>query len=239
MEQGKGLATVTATLSQADTAFDGSRHTNSMPRYRKFELQSLIEYGLSDRFTLMVAPGYQHIDIAPPTNASRSGLGYSEFGARYRVFQDDSWVFSGQALMRVPGTNQASNPAAIGYTEPELDMRALFGKSLTVGGMPAFIDLQLAQRFRFGDPPDEFRFDATFGVHAAPNWLLLAQSFNVISEGAGGSVLFPAYDYSKLQVSAVYSLTPTISLQFGAFTAFSGRNTIQENGLVTGLRYKF
>lgn len=239
MDEGNGQVIVTGTPSQADNAFDGSRSIGSTPRYRKFELQGLLEYGLSDRLTLMLAPGYQHIDIAAPSDANRSGLGYSDFGARFRFLQGDSWVFSGQTLMRVPGTAQTSNPAAVGYTDAELDMRALLGKSFTVGGVPAFIDLQVAQRFRFGDPPDEFRFDATFGIRTAPAWLLMAQSFNVISEGAGRNVLYPAYDYSKLQLSAVYSLTPAVSLQLGGFTTFSGRNALQENGLVTGVWYKF
>ena len=131
-------------------------------------------------------------------------------------------------MLREPGTDQATNPAAIGYTDPELDTRALFGKGFSISGLPAYVNLQVAQRFRFGDPPDEFRFDATFGLFVAPKWLLLAQSFNVISEGAGRNVLFPAYDYEKLQLSVIYSVTNTLALQFGGFTTFSGRNALQD-----------
>lgn len=239
MEEGHGQVITTATFSVSNEGFDGSRNTVSIPRYRKFELEPLLEYGLTDRFTLMFGPGYQHIDIAPPIDASRSGLGYTEFGARYRFWQGDSWVFSGQALARIPGTVDDTNPAAIGYTDPELDMRALLGKSFSVGTLPAFIDLQAAQRFRAGDPPSEFRFDATFGLWVAPQWLLLVQSLNVISEGAGSSVLFPAYDYEKLQLSVVYNFTPAWALQVGGYTAFSGRNALQENALITALWYRF
>jgi hypothetical protein len=104
--------------------------------------------------------------------------------------------------------------------------------------MPAFVDLQLAQRFRAGAPPDEFRFDATLGVQAAPRWLLLAQSLNVVSEGRG-SPPFASYDYYKLQLSVVYALTPAVSLQAGGFTAFAGNNALQENGLIFGAWYRF
>jgi hypothetical protein len=239
LEKDKGQLIVSGTLSQANNIFDGSRSLGSTPRYRKFELQALVEYGLTDRFTLMASPAFQYIDIAAPTDASRGGLGYSEFGARYRFWQDESWVFSGQTLLRVPGTQQNSNPAAIGYTEPEIEMRALLGKAFSIGNLPAFFDLQAAQRFRFGDPPSEFRFDATFGIQPAPQWLLLAQSFNVFSEGAGSGGLYPAYDYSKLQLSVVYSFTPTLALQLGAFATVTGRNALQENGLVSGIWYKF
>jgi hypothetical protein len=239
LEEGKGQVIVTGTVSQASDAFDSSRGLGSTPRYSKFELQGLVEYGLSQRFTMMVSPSLQYIDIASPTNASRGGFGYTEFGGRYRFMQGNDWVFSGQTLLREPGTDQATNPAAVGYTDPELDMRALFGQSFNVSGLPAYVDIQVGQRFRFGDPPDEFRFDATFGLYVAPKWLLLAQSLNVFSEGAGSSVLFPAYDYEKLQLSAIYSVTNNLALQFGGFTTFSGRNALQENGLITGIWYKF
>jgi hypothetical protein len=239
LDANTGQIIVTATPSQATQAFDGSRNIESTPRYTKFELQALLEYGLTDRFTFMLAPGFQHIDVAAPDSGSRTGQGYTDIGGRYQFIKGNDWVFSGQMELRAPGTNQTANPAAIGYTDPELDMRALFGKSFTVNGLASFIDLEIAQRFRFGDPPSEFRFDATFGIRTSPKWQFLLQSFNVISEGSGSSDLWTSYDYSKLQLSAVYSLTPALSIQVGAFTTFSGRNALQENGLVTALSYKF
>lgn len=239
MEEGHGQVITTATFSVSDEGYDGSRGTTSIPRYRKFELEPLFEYGVTDRFTVMVGPGFQHIDIAPPVDASRTGFGYSEFGARYRFWEGDSWVFSGQSLVRAPGTTDDTNPAAIGYTDPELDMRALLGKTFNVGRFPAFIDLQAAQRFRAGDPPDEFRFDATFGLWLAPKWLLLAQSLNVISEGAGSSILFPSYDYEKFQLSVVYNFAPAWSLQIGGYRTYAGRNALLENAVITGLWYRF
>ncbi len=235
---GQGQVTISGLVSEATRAYDGARDGQPTPRYRKFETQALIEYGLSDTFTLMLAPGLQHIDIAAPTDARRSGVGYTEFGGRYRILQLDGWVFSAQTLLRVPGTSQSSNPAAIGYTDPEVDMRALAGKSFTLGGLPAFVNFEAAHRFRAGEPPNEFRLDATFAIQPAPRWWLLTQSFNVISEGEGGPQ-FPSYDYSKLQLSAVYELSKLWSVQFGGYATVSGRNALKENGLVFGLWRKF
>jgi hypothetical protein len=234
LEQGNGIAIVTATTSTADHVFG----FGATPRYDKTELQALIEYGFTDRFTGILNPGLQHIDIAGPIDAQRTGLGYTEVGGRFQFLRGNAWVLSGQTTVRVPGTNDTSNPAAIGYTGVETDVRALFGYSFAVGAMPAFIDLQLAQRFRAGAPPDELRLDATFGLQAAPRWLLLAQSFNVISEGSG-SPPFASYDYYKLQLSAVYALTPALSLQAGAYTTYAGSNALQENGLVLGAWFRF
>jgi hypothetical protein len=238
LEAGTGQLAVTNSLSQGVDIFDAARNLQPAPRYSKDELQALIEYGATDWFTLMLEPQLQHVDIGAPVDAQRSGLGYSELGGRVRLFQGDSWVVSGQTTLRVPGTFDRSNPAALGYTDTQVDVRALFGYTFAVGGWPALLDVQIAQRFSLGWQPDEFRSDITFGVRPAPRWLLLAQSFNVVSEGAG-SWGFPSYDYSKLQLSGVYSVTPALALQLGAFTTYTGRNALQENGLVLGAWYKF
>ena len=233
-----GQVSVTATTSQATGAFDNSGVVHGTPRYSKTELQGWLEYGVTDRFTGIVAPGLQHVDIAAPNDASRTGLGYTEFGGRYKLLEGQSWVTSAQVTTRLPGTNDTSNPAAIGYTGVETDMRGLFGATFAVYGMPAFVDVEFAQRFRAGAPPNEFRADFTFGLQPAERWMVLAQSFNVISEGAGSSP-FSNYQYYKLQLSAVYSLTKSLSVQVGGFTTYAGRNALQENGLVLGGWYRF
>jgi len=237
---GQGQAIVTGTMSTSDQAFDGSSLIQPAPRYDKLELQGLLEYGVTDRLTAMVAPSLQHIDIATPS-AQRSGLGYTEFGGRYQLLKADAWVFSVQTTMRIPGTFDKSNPAAVGYTDPQVDVRGLLGYSFSAGSMPAFVDLELAQRFRLGgadDAPSEIHADVTLGLRVAPRWLLLAQSFSVISEGSGGPV-FPAYDYHKLQLSAVYDVSQALSLQLGGFSTYAGRNAIQENGIITGAWFRF
>jgi hypothetical protein len=229
---------VTGTLSAADQAFDGAGSLQAIPRYEKSELQALIEYGATDRLTLMAAPGLQHVDIASPIGAQRSGLGFSDFGARYRLLQGDAWVLSGQTTLRIPGTFQKSNPAAIGYTDAELDIRALLGYAFPSVAGPAFVDVQLAHRARFGALPSEIHADGTFGVRPLPDWLLLAQSFNVWSEGSG-ALGFASYDYYKFQLSAVYAVTPAWSLQLGGFSTYAGHNALRENGIIVGSWHKF
>ncbi len=238
LQEGTGIAVVTATASRADRTFDSGGSAQSAPRYGKSELQVLIEYGVSDWLTAIVAPGLQRIDIAAPVDARRTGIGYTEFGGRARLMQDSNWVLSGQTTLRLPGTYDSGNPAAVGYTGTELDVRALFGYGFSLARMPVFVDIQLAQRFRSGGPPDEFRADLTLGVRTAAQWLLLAQSFNVFSEGSGNA-LFPSMNYHKLQLSAIYQLTAQWALQGGAFTTVAGRNALQENGLLLGAWYKF
>lgn len=237
-DEGHGQVGMTATLSSASEVFNGSRLLAPTPRYDKFEFQSLFEYGVTNWFTAIVSPGLQHVEIAAPTDASRTGLGYTELGGRARIMQGTNWVFSVQSTLRIPGTFDQGNPAAIGYNGFDYDVRALFGLTFSIGDWPAFLDAQLGQRFRFGGPPDELRADLTFGVRPRPQWLLLAQVFNVVSEGAAPPI-FPSYDYEKFQLSVVYDLTPQWALQAGGFTTFSGRNALQENGALVGAWYRF
>jgi hypothetical protein len=235
---GKGQAAVIGTWTHADRAFNGSGASVAAPTTNKYELQGLLEYGVNDRFTVMLSPSLQHLDIGAPVNANRTGLGFFDLGGRYRLFQGPDWVVSTQATLRIPGVFEPINPAAIGYSDPEVDIRALFGYGTSIGGMPAFFDLQLAQRFRMGSAPHEFRADVSFGVTPVPRWVVLAQSFNVFAEGNNPPV-FPRYSYHKLQLSIVHDLTPAWSIQLGGFTTVAGRNALRENGLLLGTWYRF
>jgi hypothetical protein len=242
LPDGTGQWLTTLTAASSTSYLEGSGGLAATPRYDKDELSALIEYGITDRLTAIVAPGLQHIDIAAPTSAERTGLGYTEFGARYAFLenQDQSWVLSGQATLRIPGTTDTSNPAAIGYTDVESDLRILLGHAFTLAGLPAFFDLEAAERVRTAGLPSEFRADGTLGVWVLPSWLLLGQSFNVVSQGAGNTAYTGgSYDYEKLQLSAVYKLTPVWSLQGGGYTTYAGRNALQENGLVFGVWRRF
>jgi protein XagA len=238
LDAGVGQAFVSGTLSTSDVIFGPSRLAQTAPRYNKFEAEALVEYGVTSRFTAILGPGLQHIDMAAPVDARRSGLGYTELGGRYQLLQADSWVLSGQTLLRLPGTSDSSNSAAIGYTDIQTDVRALLGHSFVLGAATAFIDLEAAQRFCSAGAPDEFHADLTFGLRPSPRWLFLAQSFNVISEGRG-TWGFASYDYEKAALSVIYGVTPKLSLQFGGFSTYAGRNALQENGLILGVWYKF
>jgi hypothetical protein len=239
LPEGTGQWLATLTAASSTSYFDGSGRA-STSRYDKDQLQVLIEYGLTERLTAIVESGLQHIDIAAPTGAERTGLDYSEFGARYALIKVPDWILSAQATVRIPGTTDTANPAAVGYTDFEGDFRALLGHNFKIGELPAFFDLEVAQRQRTAGLPSELHVDATLGLRALPRWLLALQSFNVISEGAGNPVYDGgSYEYYKLQLSAIYELTKTWSLQGGGYVTYAGRNALQENGLIFGVWRQF
>jgi hypothetical protein len=235
LEAGSGQVIATATLTTASEAFGDDPSASSTS---KAELQAYVEYGITDWLTAVLAPTFERVDIDGETDAEHTGFGYTELGGRVRLLDGSAWVLSAQSTLRSPGGFDDTNPAMAGHTDPEVDVRGLFGYSLSLRDWPAFLDLQLAERFRFAEPPNEAHADLTLGVRPKPEWLLLAQSFNVFSEGSGGSD-FPSYYYSKLQLSAVRELTKSLSVQFGGTTTYAGRNALQENAVLLGVWYKF
>jgi protein XagA len=240
LPEGTGQWLATLDASTATEFWDKNSVLASTPRYNKIDADVLVEYGITDRLTVLIDPGLQHIDIAPPVSAQRTGLDYTEFGARYAFFQVPTWVVSAQATVRIPGTFDTSNPAAIGYTDVESDVRLLVGHTFDIGTMASFFDIEVAERVRTAGLPSEFRVDATLGTYVAPRWLLLLQGFNVVSEGAGNvDYTGGSYDYEKVQLSAVYALTPTWSLQGGGYVTYAGRNALEENGLIFGVWHRF
>jgi hypothetical protein len=240
LPEGTGEWIATLDASTATEVWEKNGALASTPRYNKVDVDLLVEYGITDNLTFIFDPGVQHIDIAPPVSAERTGFDYTETGARYSFFHDPTWVLSGQATLRIPGTDDTSNPAAIGYTDVETDLRLLVGHTYDIAGLPSFFDLEAAERVRTAGLPSEFHFDATFGTYVAPRWLLLLQGFNVVSEGAGNvSYTGGSYDYEKLQLSAVYAVTPTWMLQGGGYVTYAGRNALEENGLIFAVWHRF
>src|SRR5262245_9833344 len=83
-EKDKGQVIAQGTFTRSTRQFDDSGDPVSIPRYDKFEMNVLIEYGLTDWLTVMTQPQLMWTGIAPPTDAEASGLGYTDLGARAR-----------------------------------------------------------------------------------------------------------------------------------------------------------
>jgi hypothetical protein len=237
-EKGKGQVIAAGTFTRSTRQFDDGGDAVPIPRYDKFELNTLVEYGLSDWLTVMTQPQLMWTGIAAPTDAEASGLGYTDLGARARLWSDKESVLSAQALARVPGQHDEDNAAAIGKTDAEFDLRALYGRAFTIDGRSGFIDAQLGYRFRFDDPPNEVRFDFTFGIRPDPKLLLLAQSFNTFADGSAEGVFEDGREH-KIQLSAVLSLDDVWSLQLGGIATLAGENTLRERGVIAALWRKF
>lgn len=235
--QGAGQVIVTGVYSHSAKGLDAKGDTIDIDDYTKAEAYVLAEYGVTDDLTVMAIPSFSHVAV-DGANAETNGPGYTEIGARYRLAHSDDAVFSLQGSVRLPGRKRRDSVAQVGATDSEIDLRALAGKSFHIGASEAFVDVQGGYRIRNGEPPNEFRLDATLGVRPAKKLLLLAQAFTTVSDGDGRGI-FAKYRYLNAYASAVYDVAPHWSLQLGALATVSGRNALRERGVLAGVWYKF
>lgn len=232
-EQGHGRVITSLLWSKSDKGFADNGHTVDIADYRKTEIYFAAEYGLTDDLTLLVTPSLR--DVSVRGGRDSRGLGYTDAGARYRLVNGGNLVLSAQALVRIPGIRRRDILAQAGSTDMEYDLRAQGAYSFGGG---SFAILEGGYRLRAGDAPNAFNIDATLGIRAAPRVLLLASSYNAISDGAGRGV-FRRYRYHNSYVSAAYDLSRHVTAQLGVSGTVAGRNALRERGLLAGLWYRF
>ena len=236
--KGRGLLILSGTMLSSGRAFDDDGGLFDVPRYNKFELGGWLEYGLTDHFTAILQPELRSVSIARPTDAGRTGLGYTGIGARIGLWSNDTSVISFQTLLRVPGSSDESDPAQAGSTETEEDIRLLYGRSFRLGAWPAFLDTEFAYRFRGGDAPDEICSDVTFGVRPRPGLMLMAQSFSTFARGEARGFYDVGWEW-KAAASVVWDFAPDWSMQLGGVAALAGENTLRERGGFVALWKRF
>lgn len=237
-KDGEGIVISTSRFTGSSNAFDAKGRIVPVDLYSKYELSTYIEYGAADWITLILQPTLgRNLKEGPPFGVYY-GPGSVEAGARVKIGEYETAVFSTQATIHIPGSRNVANPALIGNTGYEFDARLLAAMPFEIAGFTGFADAQLGYRMRGGGPPNEFRADFTLGFRPAAKLLLLAQSFNILAP-ANGSPGFPHMRQHKLQASAVWNFRANYSLQSGVFTTVSGRNARPESGYFSAVWYKF
>ncbi|MCC7425650.1 MAG: transporter [Alphaproteobacteria bacterium] len=241
--EGRGQIITSVEISRAGSAYGPGGGRHSTRDLTQFYGGLYGEYGLTDTVTLFGQLGAKHLRQDQGGGAGRlTGGGIEDpiLGARFRLWQDDrrGQVFSLQAAAILPGLYDDDRRLSIGTGNLGAELRPAFGMSFTMFGMPAFIDASLGYRVRFGPGQNEFRPDVTLGVRPAPGWLLLGQTFNVISDGSAVSPRVDTREH-KLSFSIVRDITERVAVQFGAFHVVAGRNTPALSGIILGLWYSF
>jgi hypothetical protein len=237
-DQGQGEIIVTTFFEQANAGYNQSGQFTPTPLYRSAQATAYIAYGVTDWLAAIVRPGVQSSSLGAPANQHYTGLGDSEIAAQARVWRDDSTVISLLAGVRAPTSGGATNSGLQGPNQPEYDVRLLLGHNIAVQTLSGFLDFSAGYRLVGGSAPDEGHFDATLGLYATPELLVLAQSFNTIS-GPSSNPNNPQWAQAKAQLSLVYRLNADWRVQGGGFVTLAGQNAYRENGLLLALWRKF
>ena len=236
-EKDQGRVIANTIYSHSDKGFDDNANVQDIANYDQVSVYLLTEYGLTDDVTLLLTPSFRSVNVKGGDDST--GLGYTDVGARVRLAEGSNYVISAQGLVRIPGVKRRDNQAQVGNTDTEYDLRLAGARTFQIGGSPAFFSLEGAYRLREGQPPNEYHVDATFGVNATPRLLLLASSFNTISDGRGSGVFRQKFRYNQAYLSGVYDVTPSIALQLGVQGTVAGRNALRERGVFGGVWFRF
>lgn len=236
--QGQGLAIVDATFEGGDHYFNGLGKLAPASPFRRGDVSAYVEYGVTDWLMAVLRPDVTIISLKGQTPGRYTGLGTTEGGAQMRLLAYGPAVLAVQGTFRLPGSTDRTNPALIGQTSHDADLRGLFGYGFDAGGWPAFVDVQSAYRFRDGGAPDEVHTDLTFGVRPWTDLMLLLQAFNTTGVGRG-TPWFPRERYTHVEVSGVYDLDPSWSVQLGVFTTVLAHDSLREQGVVTAVWRRF
>lgn len=245
-EPGTGLAIFALESKLATQQYNGKGRLVPRDRFAKTEASAYVEYGLAEGLTMLFSPRVESVNDSSRWGGARTGLGYTELGARARFVRFDAakpgvWqgsVASLQASVRVPGSVDDQDPLLAGNNVVEVDARALFGASFALGSWSSFVNAEAGYRWRDGDPPSELRGDLTIGVRPKPDWLLMGQLFQVTTIGQGGGS-FRAGAYTRVQLSVVHDLDPHWSVQLGANSVVAGRRALAENGVLLAVWRRF
>lgn len=235
---GEGLAIADVTSGGGTTYFDGQGHLAPARAYDKSELAGYVEYGATDWLMLVARPSFDRIAIGEPGQGLYSGLGAVAAGAQVQALVFGPAVLAVQGSFSLPGSTSRKDPALVGNTAREGEMRVLGGIGVERGGVTMFLDAQQAFRVRSSGAAAEWHSDLTFGVRPAPRLLVMLQSETVVPTGPGTAWL-PGARSSKLGLTGVYDLTRAVSIELGLFTTVWGRDALRERGFRTGFWYRF
>lgn len=232
---GEGVAIAGGAFTDAVRAYDRAGRLIPVAPWRKFELTSYAEYGITDWLTAVASPSLFVFRQDPP-GQSRAATGVAEAGARVRLIGWDNGILSAQTIVRAPLAGAAARPFIDTTRFVQIDARIAWGSSFELLGFRSFSDLQLGFRSN-GNFGHEARIDATLGVYALDSELLLLfQSFTALSPGRLGTA---KYLSQKVAASAVYWVTPAIGVQIGGVFGLRGINTGAERGGFTAVWVRF
>jgi hypothetical protein len=116
----------------------------------KIETFAYVEYGLTDRITLVGRGAVQQLfDRVQPAKKKRppprTGIGGLEAGVRIGLFERGRWASSLQVMAGIPGSGENWNNEAFGARGGDVDLRVQIGRSI---GQSGFIEVATGMRLR-------------------------------------------------------------------------------------------
>lgn len=242
-EKGKSLHIFTYYFYTTDKLFKGYGDREAIPnngKFTKHEFNYYMEAGLLKRLTLVGNFFFDFLEFKDAFSKDRNrGLGDQEVGIRVNLF-NEPFVFSVQGLFVFPAYSLDDTPL-LGNQDVGLEGKLLAGKSFLLLGIPSYVNTEAGIRFRIGEPSDQIRYQLLLGIKPRTGWEIILAIDGI--EGLRNEEPFrvsknvtinPDFSLIKGTGSVVIPITRSLSLEFGGFWHFMGRNTGEGWGIKVG-----
>lgn len=244
--EGAGQLITTMSSYHATKFYDINGTRAAQDPFSKIELNPYIEYGLTQALT--VGANVLMNSNSASTNPFGGREDYyglqGELFARTALWEKEGSILSLQPLVKLPVYYADKGFYQTQYTRADVELALLAGTHFSAMGFTHFLDGSAAYRVRSGAPGNQAKFNLTLGTQVNDEWTILTQAFSTwaVSPPALPSLTQRTeddYDAIKLQLSAVYALTNTLSVQAGGFINTHPRNTGAGSGVLAALWWNF
>jgi hypothetical protein len=200
--------------------------------FSDMNLNNYIEYGLSDRITLINSLYYKSIKKEDDLRELRTyGVGDIDLGMKLKVSEGSWGVFSTQGLVKIRGPYDKHKALPLGNGQSDVEFRLLFGRSLWPH-IPGYCNFEIAYRWRFDDPSDELRYLAEYGMDFSKKFYGRIKLDGILSmdngshfDITGNPTTTNNYNLGKLDMALGYRITNAWGLEVVYTPEIYGRNT--------------
>jgi len=222
--QGKGISVGSATAFTSDEYFDEAGARVSQATFRKYELQSYNEYGLSEHWTLGANLFFNRVTQSGTKNA---GIADSEFFARRLLYQTDGMVISAQPLFKLPSDYADNTPPLGGSKSTDSELSILGGFHMPLISERDYLDMRAGYRIRSRGLSPQMRADVAYGIYLMQNLLVVPALRTVTSIHPDTNTVYREdgeqdYDLIKSELGLLYYMSDTHWLQFTVFQHNAG-----------------
>ncbi|CAM2069604.1 hypothetical protein SCOR_29795 [Sulfidibacter corallicola] len=241
-ERGRTYLKLSANLFKSDANYNaaGDRvdpFEDFPDQYAKFRDENLslyFEHGLTDRLAVFGSFTYKDIEQSLKNAFLELSLGNDDFadfdlGLRYQLTEGPNvWALAFTA--KLPYLYDEDDDIPLGNGQEDYEVRGLYGRSL---GRGFYGGLEAGYRFRTEDPSDEWRFLGELGWSYrrfyARTKLDLIRSVDELdtSSPLANPLINPAFDLTKLELTAGLSLNKTWYLEYTYTDTLDGKNTAE------------
>lgn len=226
--------------TRADQDYNAQGEKIRRNRFSKRELSPYIEYGLSDKITLVGSMALTQEETSwLGSTISNRGLSRIEAGARFALGQWDDTYFSFQPLLIWHGAMNQSDPYGSQRGDVDGEFGITMGQNFELWGLQGFSDNLVGIRIKPASRLNEVKANLTIGLDFAGGRKIMVKSESYASFTRDTNAAPSQIQSNKLGLSFVQKLDKTVSMELSGMAAVSGRNTINEQTLGFALWYDF